>query len=100
MTSSLIWSLVMQDVGVVLSEAADTEHAVERAGELMAVDQAQLTVPQGQVPVGVGFQLVDQNTAGAVHGLDGKVLAVNDGGIHIILVVIPVAGGLPQSPAA
>ena len=96
----LILDLVLgqQDVGVVLGEAADTEHAVERAGELMTVDQAQLTVPQGQVSVGMGFQLIDQNTAGAVHGLDGKVLAVNDGGIHIILVVIPVAGGLPQSP--
>ena len=36
----LILDLVLgqQDVGVVLSEAADTEHAVERAGELMTVD--------------------------------------------------------------
>ena len=52
----LILDLVLgqQDVRVVLGEAADTEHAVERAGELMTVDQAQLTVPQGQVSVGMG----------------------------------------------
>ena len=55
-----------------------------------------LTHPQGQVPVGVGLAGVDQHAAGAVHGLDGVVLAVDDGGVHVLLVVVPVAGALPQ----
>ena len=85
-----------EDVGVVLGEAAHAEQAVERAGQLVAVHQTQLAHPQGQVTVGVGLAGVDQHTAGAVHGLDGVILAVDDGGVHVVLVVIPVAGALPQ----
>ena len=62
----------------------------------MPVHQAQLAHPQGEIPVGVGLVLVDQHAAGAVHGLDGEVLLVDDGGIHVVLVVVPVAGALPQ----
>jgi hypothetical protein len=57
----------------------------------MAVHLAQLPIPQGQVLVGVALQLVDQDTAGAVHGLDGKILIVNDGGVHVLLIMVPVA---------
>ena len=39
---------------------------------------------------------VHQHTAGAVHGLDGVVLVIDDGGVHIVLVVIPVTGLLPE----
>ncbi len=94
----LVFELVggHEDVGVVLGEAADAEHAVQRAAQLMAVHQAQLAVAQGQVAVGVGLHLVDQNAAGAVHGLDGEILPVNDGGVHIFLVVIPVAAAVPE----
>ena len=81
---------------VVLVEAAHPEQPVEGAGQLMPVDQADLAHPQGQIPVGVGLTGVDQHAAGAVHGLDGVILVVNDGGVHILLVVVPVAGPLPQ----
>ena len=69
---------------------------MERAGQLMAMHQTQLAHPQRQVAVGMGLAGVDQHPAGAVHGLDGVILAVDDGGVHIVLVVIPVAGLLPQ----
>ena len=85
-----------EDVRIVLRKAADAEQAVQRAGHLVAVDKAQLRHAQGQVAVGVRLALVDQHAAGAVHGLDGVVLAVDDGGIHIVLVVIPVAAAVPQ----
>ena len=39
---------------IILRKAAHTHQPVQRAGELMAVDNAQLAVAQGQVPVGVG----------------------------------------------
>ena len=82
-----------EDVGVVLAEAAHPEQAVEGAGQLVAVDQADLTHPQGQVPVGVGLAGVDQHAAGAVHGLDGVVLPVDDGGVLPQLTVQDDGGG-------
>ena len=85
-----------EDVGIVLGEAPHPEQAVEGAGHLVPVDQAQLCHAQGEVPVGVGFVFIHQHAAGAVHGLDGIVLAVDDGGVHVVLVVVPVAGAVPQ----
>ena len=85
-----------EDVGIVLGKAPDAEQSVERAGQLMAMHQTQFAHPQGQIAVGMGLTGVDQHTAGAVHGLDGVILAVDDGGVHIVLVMIPVAGLLPQ----
>ena len=85
-----------EDVGVVLGEAADPEQAVERTGQLVPVYQAQLAHPQGQLPVGVRLAGVDQHAAGAVHGLDGVILFVDNSGVHVLLIVVPVAGTLPQ----
>ena len=81
---------------VVLSEAADAEQAVQRTGQLMAVHQTQLTHAQRQVTVGVRLRLIHQHSAGAVHGLYRVILAVDDGGVHVLFVVIPVTGGLPE----
>ena len=89
-----------EDMRVVLSEAADAEHTVQRTGELVAMDKAELAEAQRQLLIGVRLELIDQNAAGAVHGLDGKVLAVDDGGVHIVLIVIPVTGGLPTGCGA
>ena len=86
-----------EDVRVVLREAAHTEQAVQRAGELMAVDQTELTDSERQVAVGVRLARVDHHAARAVHGLDGVVLAVDDGGVHVLLVVVPVTRALPQA---
>ena len=72
---------------------------MQRAGKLVPVHQAQLAYPQGQVPVGVGLALVDHHTARAVHGLDGKIFLVDNGGVHVVFIVVPVAGALPQLPA-
>ena len=44
----------------------------------------------------MGLAVVDQHTAGAVHGFHREIHLVNDGGVHVVLVVVPVAGALPQ----
>ena len=62
----------------------------------MAVNQSQFTHAKGQIPVRTGLRLINQDTAGAVHGFDRKILLINHRGIHVILIVIPVAGSLPQ----
>ena len=43
--------------------------------------------------------LIGEHAAGAVHRLNGEVLAVDDGGVHVVLVVVPVAARLPQVAA-
>ena len=69
---------------------------MERTGKLMAVYKAKLSHAQGQLAVGMGLKLVDQHAAGAVHGLYRVILAVYYGGVHVVLVVIPVAAPVPQ----
>ena len=87
-----------ENVGVVLGKAADAHQAVELAGFFMAVDDAQLTHPQGQIAVGARFGGVDENAAGTVHRFDGVVFLVDDRRVHVVFIVIPVAGGLPELP--
>ena len=73
------------------STATDIEY------EKMCIrDRTQFAHPQGQVTVGMGLTGVDQHTAGAVHGLDSIVLSINDGGVHVVLVVIPMAAAVPE----
>ena len=88
-----------EDMRVVLCKAAHAHQAMQRTGQLVPVHKAQLTHTQGQVPVAVGLRFVYQHAARAVHGLNGKVLAVDERGVHIILVMVPVAAALPQRPA-
>ncbi len=94
----LLGNLVAADeeVGVVLGEGAHAEQAVQGALELVAMVLAGLGQLEGQVAVGAGTALVDEAGARAVHRLDGAVLLINLGRVHVGLVVVPVAGGLPE----
>ena len=42
------------------------------------------------------LELIYEHSAGAVHRLDGEVSAVDDCGVHIFLIVIPVTGAFPK----
>ncbi len=46
----------------------------------------------------MGLQLIDKYRAGAVHGLNSKVLAVDNGCVHIVMIMLPVTRGLPKRP--
>ena len=85
-----------EDVRIVLREAADAEQTVQRAGQLVAVHDAELADTQRQVTVGVRLGLIDQHAAGAVHRLERERHIVDDGRIHIIFIVIPVAAAVPE----
>ncbi|MNP76031.1 hypothetical protein D3C76_1731920 [compost metagenome] len=61
----------------------------------MAVHLAELCQPDGQLPVGMHAVLEDQHVAGAIHGLQGKRILIHLSEVHIVLVVIPMAGMLP-----
>ena len=85
-------------MGVVLGKATYPHQAVQGAGKLMAVHQAQFSQAFRQIPVGIDLPLIGEDGAGAVHGLDGIVHVVDLGEVHVVLVVIPVAGADPQIP--
>ncbi len=85
-----------EDVRIILGEAAHTHQTVQLAGFLMTVNESQLTHAKRQVTVGTRLGLVNQNAARAVHRFDCVVLVVDDGGVHVVFVVIPVTGGLPR----
>ena len=86
-----------ENMRIVLGEAAHTHQAMQLAGFLVTVHQAKLTHADGQIPVGTGLGSVHQHAARAVHRLDREVLAVDHRRVHIVFIVIPVAGGLPEA---
>ena len=59
-----------EEMGVVLSEAADAEHAVEFARLLVAIDGAELGEPHRQVAVTPRLRFVNLNVVRAVHRLE------------------------------
>ena len=87
-----------ENVGVVLGKTAHPHQAVQLAGLFMAVHQSQLAHAQGQIPVGTGFGRINQNAAGAVHGLHRIVFPVDYRGVHVVFIMIPVSGSLPEAP--
>ena len=86
-----------EDMGIVLVEAAYTHQAVQLAGFLMTMYQTNLCQTQRQITVGTRLGFVHENAARAVHRFDCIIFIVDDGGIHVFFVVIPVTGGLPQT---
>ena len=58
--------------------------------------QADLAGADGQLAVAMRLGAVDEHAAGAVHRLDAVLLLVDHGGVHVVLVVVPVTGGEPQ----
>ncbi|EJX01852.1 hypothetical protein, membrane [gut metagenome] len=83
-------------MSIVLSEAADTEKTVESAGKLMAVYKPQLCHSERQISVRVRLRFIYKHTTGAVHRLNSIILAINNGGVHIIFIVIPVTASVPK----
>ena len=94
----LVVELVLpaKDVGVVLGELPHPQKAVEHAGLLVPVHRAQLEVAQGQVPVAPDLRFVDHDVGEAVHGLQPVLDLVHLREVHVLPVVLVVAGLLPQ----
>ena len=86
-----------EDMRVVLSETANAHKSVERARFLVSVHDAQLAHTHRQIAVGVRRRVIHQQSARAVHRLYRKLGLVDDRRIHIILIVIPMPRGLPET---
>ena len=85
-----------EEMRIVLREVADAEQAVELTGLLVAMDEAEFAEAQRQVTVAVLLGVVDEHAARAVHRLDRIVFTVDLREVHVLFVMIPVAGRLPE----
>src|SRR5256885_1963185 len=85
-----------EDVAIILREAAHAHDAVQAARGLVAVALAEFAVAQRQVAVALDALLEDQDVAGAVHRLERIVALFRLGREHVLAVLVPVAGLLPQ----
>ena len=85
-----------EEMRIVLVEAAHAEQAVQRTFELMAMNEADFARTNGKIAVAARLGGVHENAARAVHGLDAVLFVIDRGGVHIVFVVIPVAGSLPE----
>lgn len=85
-----------EDVRVVLHEATDAREAGECARRLVPVEDAELSHTDGQLLVRAVARVENEAVAGAVHRLQSPLLLLDVEREHVVLVVLPVAGRLPQ----
>ncbi len=84
------------DVRVVLDEVANAEEPVQDAGELVPVQVAGLREAQRQVAIGMRRERIEEAVPRAVHRLEGEVAALDLQPEHVLLVLLPMAGGAPE----
>ena len=90
-----------EDMRVVLGKPAHPHDPVQRARGLIPVARPELGHAQGQVAVGFQALVVNLHVAGAVHRLQrvdrlfARVFLVDLDDEHVLLVLVPVARGLP-----
>ena len=96
--SNLVVHLVVaaEDVRVVLGQLPDAEHPGQHAGPLLPEEDRVVGEADRQLAVGMRPGLVDQDLLRAVHRLQPGDMVVVVEHEHVVLVVVPVARGLPQ----
>ena len=86
-----------EDVSIILCEAAYTHQSVKLSGLLMTMNDTKLTHTKRKITIGTRLGSVNKNTARTVHRFDRIILSIDNGCIHIVFIVIPVTGGLPEA---
>ena len=85
-----------KEVCIVLSKLTNTEQTVQSALHLITVIKTSLSQLHRKIPIRTWLGLVNQACTRAVHRLNGKVLFIYRGGVHILFVVVPVTRSLPK----
>ena len=81
---------------IVLSKLTNTEQTVQSTLHLITVIKTSLSQFHRKIPIRTWLGLVNQACTRAVHRLNGKVLFIYRGGVHILFVVVPVTRSLPK----
>lgn len=85
-----------QQMGVVLGKAANPEQTVQSTGKFVAVHKTKFRIAQRQILIGVRLQGIHQDAARTVHRLNGIFFVINNSGIHVFFVMVPVSGSFPK----
>ena len=85
-----------EDVGIILREAPHPHQTMQCARQFMPVDQPQFRRPDREFTVAMVPGFVHQHAARAVHRLDRVIRLIDLGEIHVFLVMVPMAGLMPQ----
>ncbi len=85
-----------KNMRIILRERAHSGQTSQNARTLEAVQAGKVRIAERQVPVGVLFCRIDIGVPRAIHGLDPKVASLNLGKKDIFLVVLVVAGTVPE----
>jgi hypothetical protein len=83
-------------VGVVLDESSHASQAGQRAGSLVAMDDAEFRHTNGKLTVAAVSAVEDHAMTRTVHGFQRPLLLVYVKEEHVVLVVRPMARGLPE----
>lgn len=83
-------------VRIVLYESPNSRQPRQRTRRLIPVDNAEFCHADGQLLVTPVARVEDQAMAWAVHGLQCPLLLLDVQCEHVVLVVLPVSGSLPD----
>ncbi|MNM90269.1 hypothetical protein D3C81_1025190 [compost metagenome] len=86
-----------EDVAIILRETTHAQNAVQRTGRLIAVARTELAITNRQVAVAVQALVEHLHVARAVHRLQRIGALFRFSEEHVVLVVVPVTGLLPQA---
>ena len=81
---------------IILGELTHAHQPVQHSRLFVAVDRAQLKIPKRQIPVAADFRFIYQHVGQAIHRLDAVCLFIHFCKIHIVPVMIKMAGFFPQ----
>ena len=82
-------------MGIILRKASYTHKPVQCAGKFVAVNYAHFGTAYRQIAVRMTLALIYQHAAGTVHRLEHEIAPVYLRKVHVVLVVLPVSGGVP-----
>jgi hypothetical protein len=85
-----------EDVCVILHEPSHSGQTAQCSAGFVSVQNTEFGHPQGQFLVTSLSGVEDQTMSGTVHGLDGELFLVDRHAEHVIGVVLPMSGSLPE----
>ena len=69
---------------------------MQGTAKLMAMNRTDFTSTNREITIAVRLRAIHQNATRTVHGLNAELLLVDDRGVHVVLVMIPMARRFPQ----
>ena len=85
-----------EDMCIILCETAYSHQTMKLTRFLMTMNDTKLTHTQRQITVGTWLRTVYQNAAWTVHWFNCVILFIDHSCIHVVFVMIPVSGSLPE----